>query len=549
MVGKREVHLSLKTTLYSEAVHRRDAERIRHRDWIEEQRRRHRRIYLVLDELTDEQVLDMAREVYAEQRDIALERREEFAVKARQTKAFEVGGYEALFEELRQGVVIGEDQFGIAEGFTNEILDHRMIDISRSPSSKAKLQQRITEVVAQVQIDLLSMITGNPGAQQDTSLLDPETRLPRMPTYEVDGRPGATGPVKNTLSSLVEEFLGEVRLRRGDKGFVAIDATMRLLCEFFGPDLDVKRLRRRQCNQFRDFLMSMPSNYRKRYPNTPIKEIPGERKPTHNLMSYANVNKILRHLIQFLRWCEEMEVIERAPSSTNLTLRDPVSEKEKRLPFTEDQLRQIFTSQLMRAEAGNQSMLFWCYVIGLYQGLRLNEIAGLDADCITQNEGIPCIEIRVPDTVLDRDSHGGTKTIPRTLPMHWVLIELGLPLFASARPIGTKLFEEARTGAGGYVSREVSDKTRTLLDTLGMPTGGPTFHSFRHCFRDAMTDADLSQEVSAFFGGWKLSGTMNAVYGSSKLRKSYKSYLDQVSYGEIDGVVLSLKDQMQAPSN
>ncbi len=129
------------------------------------------------------------------------------------------------------------------------------------------------------------------------------------------------------------------------------------------------------------------------------------------------------------------------PSSKNLTLRDPVSEKEKRLPFTLDQLRQIFTSPLMRAEAGNQSMFFWCHVIDLYHGLRLNEIAGMDADCIADVEGIPCIEIRVPDTVLDRETHGGTKTIPRTLPMHWVLIELGLPKFASNRPTGAKLME------------------------------------------------------------------------------------------------------------
>ncbi len=177
VVRKREAHRSLKTTIYAEAVHRRDAERIRHRDWIEEERRRHRRVYLVLDELTDDQVLDMAREVYAEQRAIAQDRREEFADKARRTKTFERGGYEALFEELRKGVIVGEDEFGIAEDFTNEILDNRMIDISRSPASKAKLQQRITEVVAQVQIDLLGMIAGNLGATHDTSLLDPETRL------------------------------------------------------------------------------------------------------------------------------------------------------------------------------------------------------------------------------------------------------------------------------------------------------------------------------------------------------------------------------------
>ena len=350
--------------------------------------------------------------------------------------------------------------------------------------------------------------------------------------------------VKNTVSALTEEFLREVRLRRRDKGFVAIAASMRLLGEFFGPDMDVKRIRRRQCNQFRDFVMSMPSNYRKRYPKAPIKDIPALRRPEHDLMSYANVNKILRHLIQFLRWCEEMEVIDRAPSSQNLTLRDPVSEKEKRLPFTQEQLQRIFTSGFMKTEASNRSMFFWCWMIGLYHGLRLNEIAGMDADCITMINNTPCIEVRIAEEVLDRETHGGTKTISRTLPMHWILIELGLPEFASTRPTGAKLFEEVKAGADGYVSRDVSDKTRTFLDTLGMPTGGPTFHSLRHCFRDAMTEADLPQDVTAFLGGWTLPGTMNAVYGSSKLRKSYKAQLDQVSYDEIDNIVLSLKDRM-----
>lgn len=449
-----------------------------------------------------------------------------------------------MYEKLRRGVIIGADPLGIADGFTDDILNQRLVDISRSPASREKLRRRITEVLAQVQIDLLDMITGQPGTRTDTSLLDPETRLPRTPSFTVDGRPGATGMVRNTLSALAGEFLREVRLRRRDKGYKAIEASMRLLQEFFGPDIDVQRVRRRQCNQFRDFVMSMPSNYRKRYPKAPIKDIPALRRPEHDLMSYANVNKILRHLIQFLRWCEEMEVIDRAPSSQNLTLRDPVSEKEKRLPFTDDQLRQIFTSPFMRAQASNHSMFFWCYVIGLYHGLRLNEIAGMDADCISVIGGTPCIEVRIPEEVLERETHGGTKTMPRTLPMHWVLIELGLPEFGSARPPGAKLFEEARAGADGYASRDVSDKTRVFLDSLGMPSGGPTFHSLRHCFRDAMTEADLSQDVSAFLGGWKLTGTMNAVYGSSKLRKSHKAHVDQVSFGEIDKIILSLKNYM-----
>ena len=543
VVGKREVHKSLKTSSHAEAVHKRDTARIRHREWIEEERRRHERKFLVLDELSDEQILDIAREVYAQQWEIALERREEFAEEVRTTDTFATGGYEAMYEELRRGVVIGGDLLGLAEDFTDEILDQRLIDISRSPKSRKRLQQRVAEVVAQVQIDLLAMINGKSSWNYDSSLIDPDRKLPREPSFEVDGRPGATRNVKHTLDPLTDEFLSEVRLRRRDKGFVAIKASMKLIKEFFGPDMDVRRIRRRQCNQFRDFMMGMPSNYTKRYPRKAIRDIPGLRKPEHDVMSYANINKIIRHLIQFLGWCEEMEVIDRAPSSKNLVLPDPVSEKEKRQPFTPDQLRQIFTSPLMQAEASRRSMFFWCYVIGLYHGLRLNEIAGLDAGCVVNVDGTPCLDVRVQGEILDQSKPGWTKTLPRTLPLHWVLIELGLPAFASSRPKGAKLFDEAKIGVDGYWSSDVSDRTRAFLDSLGIPPGGPTFHSLRHCFRDAMSEADLSQEVSAFFGGWKLPGVMNEVYGSSKLRKSYKSQIDKVSYGGIDQIVSSLTKQ------
>lgn len=347
-------------------------------------------------------------------------------------------------------------------------------------------------MIAQVQIDLLDMINGTPGRNADPSMLVPERRLPREPSFEVDGRPGVTMNVRHTLDPLTDEFLSEVRLRRRDKGFVAIKASMKLIKEFFSPDMDVRRIRRRQCNQFRDFMMGMPSNYTKRYPGKAIRDIPALRKPEHDVMSYANINKIIRHLIQFLGWCEEMEVIDRAPSSKNLVLPDPVSEKEKRQPFTPDQLRQIFTSPMMLAEASRHSMFFWCYVIGLYHGLRLNEIAGLDADCVVSIDGTPCLDVRVQGEILDQSTPGWTKTLTRTLPLHSVLIELGLPAFAAARPKGAKLFEEAKVGVDGYWSSDVSDLTRAFLDSIGIPLGGPTFHSARHCFRDAMSEADLS---------------------------------------------------------
>lgn len=547
VTGKRERHRTLKTMVYAEAVHRRDAERIRHREWVDETRRRHRREYLVLNDLTDEQILDIAREFYGKQWEIALAAREEFAIKIRSDPAYKLGGYDAMHEQLRSGVVIGEDPYGLAEGFTEDILEERMVDLSSAPEARKRLQQRVVEAMAQIQLDLLGMISGYPGRGHDSSFLDPEKRLPRPPSFNPDGRPGSTGAVKHTLTELTEEFLREVRLRRRDKGYNAMASSMRLLVEFYGPDLDVRRIRRRECNQFRDFVKQLPSNYRKRYPTiTDVKQIPALRRPKHDLMSYANVNKILRHLIQFLGWCEEVEAIERAPRMKNLTLRDTMPEKEKRKPFTGDQLHRIFTSPQMKVDAAEGSMFFWSYVIGLYHGLRLNEITSLDTDCIIGKGKAACIDVRTPEQARDQENPGGTKTLARIVPLHWVLVELGLPAFAASRPPGSKLFAEARVGVDGYLSRDVSDQTRVFLDSLGIEKGGPTFHSFRHCFRDAMTDVDLSQEVSAYLGGWLLKGVMNEVYGSTRMRPSLKQEIDKISYGEIDGMITGLRTSRES---
>lgn len=541
VVGKRERHRTLETTIYAEAIHRRDAERIRHREWIAETRRRHRLEYLVLDELTDEQILDLTREVYRDQREAAESRRDEYARKLQADPDFEVGGYEALLLKLRQGAVIGEDSLGLAEDFTADILARRMIDISRSPASREKLKRRIVDALVQVQIDLINMITGETGKRSDPSLLDPETRLPREVKNDPDGRAGTTQHVKNTLSALAGEFLGEIRLRRRDKGYQAVAASMRLIVGFFGPDINVKRLRRRECNRFRSFVLELPSNYTKRYPKVgDVRLIPSLRKPEHDLMSYANVNKILRHLIQFLGWLEEVEVIERAPSTKNFTLRDPIPEKEKRKPFTADQLHCIFGSAKMKAEAMAESIFYWSYVIGLYQGIRLNEIARLDQEDIIDVDGSSWITIKMPEEITAGETPGGTKTMARTLPMHWVLIKLGLPEFARSRPREAKLFMEARRGPDGYFSGDVSDQTREFLDNLGIGKGGPTFHSLRHNFRDAMSDADISQEVSAYLGGWSLPGVMNEVYGSTRMRPTLKGELDKIGYDQLDEKILNL---------
>lgn len=537
----RERHSSLKTTDYTEAINKRDLARVAHREWVEISRRQHHRKFLVLDELSDDNILDLTREVYQYYWRDAQERRNEYAQRLGHDLDSEITGYEDMLARLKKGSILGNDIDGIADDAAKEILSVRMIDISKSPESYLKLRRKILEAMVQVQTDLIDLVKGEVGRNASPVYVNIDTGQPKDVVNKPDGRTGDDGKSALALGPLVSEFLEEVRLRRRDKGYQAMDASMRLMAEFFGRDMNVSGIRRRECNSFRSFVKKLPSNYRKRYPGVDVNNIPDIRKLEHELMSYANINKILNQMIQFLRWLEDMELIIRAPSSRNLTLRDPVPDKEKRNPFPTEQLIQVFSSERMVLEAKQQSMFFWAYVIGLYQGFRLDEISRLDSENIQKHDGTYFFEIKIPDEIINGNIPGRSKTVARIVPMNPVLMELGLPVFARNRPESSKLFEEARRGAGGYYSRGVSDQTRDFMDSLGIPIGGPTFHSFRHNFRDAMTDADLSQAVSSYLGGWSLGGVMNNVYGTTKLSPKAIEAVGEIAFPGVDEVILRLK--------
>jgi integrase len=118
------------------------------------------------------------------------------------------------------------------------------------------------------------------------------------------------------------------------------------------------------------------------------------------------------------------EVISNPPILRGITLDNQVQENLRRLPFTLEQLELVFTSPMMRQAARERSIYFWCFAIGLYHGLRLNEIASLAPEHITQNE-IPTITIAAPKALITGERKGRSKVITRFFPMHPILVDPG----------------------------------------------------------------------------------------------------------------------------
>jgi integrase len=421
----------------------------------------------------------------------------------------------------------GTDTTGAIKNYTDQVLEHRMVDLTNAPAARRRLEQRVAQAILQSQKDLIDEVNGRPNVSVNDAFFDKARGQPRE-APKVVRKQSTPMDAPWLLDRASEEFLKEIRVRRRDKGYFAVRTTMRLMRSFFGSKADVRKLRRADCRSFREFVMSLPTNYTKGYRGIEPKDIPAIRRSEHDLMSYGNVNKTLDHVSLFMNWLEAEEIVEQVPQLRSLKLKDPVSEKEKRKPFQADHLKLIFGSDRMRAERESQSMFFWCSVVGLYHGLRLDEIVSLDASCVTEIDGHPIIQVKLPNEVRDQTIRGGTKTVPRYLPMHPILVGLGLPEFARSRPLGEMLFAEARRNADGYFSDDMSEDFRTFVHELGVPKGGPTFHSLRHNFRDAMSNADLSDQVAAYLGGWKLRGVMNTTYGSHDLRPIHREGIEKV---------------------
>ncbi len=146
-----------------------------------------------------------------------------------------------------------------------------------------------------------------------------------------------------------------------------------------------------------------------------------------------------------------------------------------------------------------QPQRYWIPLIGLYQGMRQNEICQLYCDDVLEVDGIPCI--RITDNV-DRNQHlieSNLKSVKneqsrRTIPVHPTLIQLGFLDFVASRRKQkcVKVWEKLKTPAVDYYAKQGNHShyvSKWYCDTFRKnhivvdPELKP-FHSLRHSFID-----------------------------------------------------------------
>jgi hypothetical protein len=174
-----------------------------------------------------------------------------------------------------------------------------------------------------------------------------------------------------TIAELCERYLIDPTMQRSPKSAVVYRTTFRTIIEILGGDFPVSSISRDACRTVLKALQVLPGNARKRWPTLSINQILEEAKRTHvSAMSAANTNEYMNKLSSLLNWAVKEEILDKNPAR-GLRIAESLTAREKRQPFSIEQLRRIFDAPLYRGQVV-ASFLFtpFCFEWGLRRALN-----------------------------------------------------------------------------------------------------------------------------------------------------------------------------------
>ena len=210
--------------------------------------------------------------------------------------------------------------------------------------------------------------------------------------------------------------------------------------------------------------------------------------------------------------------------------------QDARMPFTIEELKSIFAAPLYTgALAKNRphdkgdyldraSARYWSPLIGLYSGMRLNEILQLHVTDIREEGGIHYFSVNSEDgkSLKTHSSH-------RSIPIHERLLDAGLLEFVQGCTT-KRLFPELKANKHGSYSDPVTHFFSELLRRQGIKHDKIAFHSFRHTFEDGCRNNGVTKEVMDALQGHAEQG-MSGRYGAGFELKVLNEGVQKVDYG------------------
>jgi integrase len=182
-------------------------------------------------------------------------------------------------------------------------------------------------------------------------------------------------------------------------------------------------------------------------------------------------------------------------------------------PFSSDEL-----TKLVPSKPGDP--LAWSILIALYSGMRLNEVAGLQAQDVREEQGVWIFDVR--DNANRRlKTHAATR-------LHSKLIAAGLLDYVKTLPAGP-LFKLTPGGPDAKPGKYLGERFMRYRRALGINRPRVSFHSTRKNFASALDRAGVPvADASALLGHGR--GFSWDVYSSGPGLQRLRDLVERVAY-------------------
>ncbi len=341
----------------------------------------------------------------------------------------------------------------------------------------------------------------------------------------------------NLFSKIAKEFIDE-RTTGGnweDKTKQAYEVTFKIFQELYG-EIPVESIDAKLCRKFKIDIQKLPRNHSKdkRFRELSIKQLIDKNVDKKDRISVESVNKHLTRIGSMLNWCVDQGYIDKNYMS-KLRIKSSKSDKEKREPFTSDNLNVLFNDPIFTKCKRPKQYYFWLPLIALYSGQRIQEICQLELDDVYEQDGVHIFNINNnSDTKRVK-----TKTGIRVIPVHRFLIELGLLSYiASLKKHDKKvLFPELEKHAskGDGQSQPASKWFARYKVRHGFKTDGVlAFHSFRHSFIDELKRLNTPEHITASLVGHAHNPITYGTYGGENSINLLNDYVQKIEYPGFD---------------
>ncbi len=337
-----------------------------------------------------------------------------------------------------------------------------------------------------------------------------------------------------TLGELVKRYMDDpARVGVTAKTRLDSDFAFKALTELLGAATPARDVTRADCRRVRDVLSKLPPNATKRFRGKKLERVATTAEARGlRPMAARTANAYLTKLSALFRWAEREEFVARNPA-VGLKVAEPEANKrDARRPFTAEQLRLIFNAPMYTAP---QNVVrrgkFWVPLLALFTGMRLSECCQLAIDDVTTRDGVPVILVRGGDGKKVK-----TAAARRMIPVHAELVRCGFLAYVEAqRSAGdVRLFPELKQDRRGYYSDPFQKWFSRFLNKAGAKRPRTSFHSLRHCFRDALREGDVSREAVLALGGWAGSGVADQIYGGGLRASSLAREIAKIRYPGLD---------------